>query len=32
MEVIGAALPASGPPDPDIMRELYEAHGSRLLP
>jgi quercetin dioxygenase-like cupin family protein len=32
MEVIGAALPASGPPDPDVMRGLYEAHGSRLLP
>jgi quercetin dioxygenase-like cupin family protein len=32
MQVIGAALPAEGPPDPDLMRELYELHGSRLRP
>jgi hypothetical protein len=32
MRAIGAALPASGPSDPGIMRELYELHGSRLLP
>ena len=32
MRVIGAALPPSGPPDPDVMRTLYEQHGSRLLP
>jgi mannose-6-phosphate isomerase-like protein (cupin superfamily) len=32
MRAIGATLPASGPPDPDVMRELYEAHGSRLQP
>jgi mannose-6-phosphate isomerase-like protein (cupin superfamily) len=32
MKAIGAALPAAGPPDPDLMRELYERHGSRLLP
>jgi quercetin dioxygenase-like cupin family protein len=32
MHAIGAALPAAGPPDPDVMRELYEQHGSRLLP
>ncbi len=32
MQVIGAALPADGPPDPQVMRELYEQHGSRLLP
>jgi Cupin domain len=32
MAAIGAALPASGPPDPAVMRGLYEQHGSRLLP
>jgi quercetin dioxygenase-like cupin family protein len=32
MQAIGAALPAQGPPDPDVMRALYEQHGSRLLP
>jgi mannose-6-phosphate isomerase-like protein (cupin superfamily) len=32
MRAIGAALPAQGPPDPGIMRALYEQHGSRLLP
>jgi mannose-6-phosphate isomerase-like protein (cupin superfamily) len=32
MQAIGAALPADGPPDPDVMRRLYEQHGSRLLP
>src|SRR6195952_1767065 len=32
MEAIGAALPAVGPPDPDVMRALYESHGSRLKP
>lgn len=32
MKAVGAALPASGPPDPNLMREIYEAHGSRLQP
>jgi hypothetical protein len=32
MRTVGAALPASGPPDPDEMRALYEQHASRLLP
>jgi mannose-6-phosphate isomerase-like protein (cupin superfamily) len=32
MAAIGAALSPDGPPDPDVMRELYERHGSRLLP
>jgi quercetin dioxygenase-like cupin family protein len=32
MRVVGAALPAQGPPDPELMRALYEQHGSRLLP
>jgi len=32
IRVVGAALPASGPPDPDVMQALYEEHGSRLLP
>ncbi len=32
MRAIGAALPASGPPDPELLRELYEQHGSRLDP
>jgi mannose-6-phosphate isomerase-like protein (cupin superfamily) len=32
MRAVGAALPASGPPDPVVMRQLYEAHGSRLDP
>jgi mannose-6-phosphate isomerase-like protein (cupin superfamily) len=32
MRDIGAVLPASGPPDPDLMREVYDRHASRLLP
>jgi quercetin dioxygenase-like cupin family protein len=32
MRDIGAVLPASGPPDPDAMREVYARHASRLLP
>jgi mannose-6-phosphate isomerase-like protein (cupin superfamily) len=32
MRAIGAALPAQGPPDAELMRTLYELHGSRLLP
>lgn len=32
MSAIGAALPAQGPPDPELMQILYESHGSRLLP
>lgn len=29
---IGAALRPDSPPDPDMMREIYARHGSRLLP
>jgi quercetin dioxygenase-like cupin family protein len=32
MQAIGAALPAQGPPDAELMRALYELHGSRLRP
>jgi mannose-6-phosphate isomerase-like protein (cupin superfamily) len=32
MQDVGAALPADGPPDPDLMREIYRRHASRLLP
>lgn len=32
MRDIGAALPATGPPDPEVMREVYARHASRLLP
>ncbi|MGX7680388.1 cupin domain-containing protein [Jatrophihabitans sp. DSM 45814] len=32
MRDIGSALPASGPPDPTLMAEIYERHSSRLLP
>jgi mannose-6-phosphate isomerase-like protein (cupin superfamily) len=32
MQDIGAALTPEGPPDPDLMRELYARHASRLLP
>ena len=32
MTIIGAAIPADGPPDPEVMGRLYLAHGSRLLP
>jgi mannose-6-phosphate isomerase-like protein (cupin superfamily) len=32
MRDIGAVLPASGPPDPELMREVYNRHASRLLP
>jgi hypothetical protein len=28
---IGAALRPDSPPDPDMMREIYARHGSRLL-
>jgi quercetin dioxygenase-like cupin family protein len=32
MREIGAALTPAGPPDPDLMREIYARHASRLLP
>jgi mannose-6-phosphate isomerase-like protein (cupin superfamily) len=32
MQDIGAALSPDTPPDPDLMRELYARHASRLLP
>ena len=32
MRDIGAALVPGAPPDPDLMRELYARHASRLLP
>ena len=32
MEEIGAALPASGPPDPTQLAEIYRRHNSELVP
>jgi quercetin dioxygenase-like cupin family protein len=32
MRDIGAALPPTGPPDPELMQEIYARHASRLLP
>lgn len=32
MREIGAALRPDAPPDPDLMREIYERHAGRLLP
>lgn len=32
MRDIGAALKPDTPPDPDLMREIYARHASRLLP
>lgn len=32
MRDIGAALSPDAPPDPDLMREIYSRHASRLLP
>ena len=32
MRDIGAALVPGDPPDPDLMREIYARHASRLLP
>ena len=32
MRDIGQALPPTGPPDPDIVSEIYHRHASRLLP
>src|SRR3954454_1332004 len=32
MREIGAALSADGPPDPELMRDIYARHASRLLP
>ena len=32
MAEIGAALPASGPPDPAQLEEIYRRHNSELVP
>jgi mannose-6-phosphate isomerase-like protein (cupin superfamily) len=32
MEEIGAALPASGPPDPAQLAEIYRRHNSEIIP
>ena len=32
MREIGAALRPDAPPDPEVMREIYARHASRLLP
>ena len=32
MEEIGAALPASGPADPEALREIYRRHNSVIVP
>ena len=32
MEEIGAALPASGPPDPARLAEIYRRHDSEIVP
>lgn len=32
MAEIGAALPASGPPDPAALAEIYRRHNSEILP
>jgi uncharacterized cupin superfamily protein len=32
MRDVGAALRPDAPPDPEVMREIYERHASRLLP
>ena len=32
MSAVGAALPSQGPLDTDALREVYEAHNSKLLP
>ena len=32
MRDIGAAVTPGAPPDPDLMREIYARHASRLLP
>lgn len=32
MRDIGAALRTDAPPDPDVVREIYARHASRLLP
>jgi len=32
MEEIGPALPASGPPDPAQLAEIYRRHNSELVP
>jgi quercetin dioxygenase-like cupin family protein len=32
MRDVGAALRADAPPDPELMRDIYHRHASRLLP
>jgi hypothetical protein len=32
MRDVGAALRPDAPPDPDLMRDIYHRHASRLLP
>jgi hypothetical protein len=32
MREIGAALSPDVPPDPELMRDIYARHASRLLP
>ena len=32
MRAVGAVLPAAGPPDPEVMRDVYERHHSHLQP
>ena len=32
MREVGAALRPDGPPDPEVMRQVYTRHASRLLP
>jgi uncharacterized cupin superfamily protein len=32
MREIGAALSADAPPDPELVREIYTRHASRLVP
>jgi hypothetical protein len=31
MEEIGAALPASGPPDPERLADIYRRHNSEIV-
>jgi mannose-6-phosphate isomerase-like protein (cupin superfamily) len=32
MTEIGAALPASGPPDPELLADIYRRHDSEIVP
>lgn len=32
MEEIGTALPASGPPDPELLADIYRRHDSEIVP